>query len=119
MRERLLAMPSPMKPVALVRSAWAMPFVLFLRRIGAPVERLLACAGLTVCMLEHPERLIPLGQASRFMEASAQALRVEHLGLLAGRETSVEALGVFGRLLRRGPTLGEAIASAIRLMPAF
>lgn len=106
-------------PVALIRVAGVSPVAAFVRRIGVPVQRLLARANLPIFLFDHPESLITLSQAFGFMDEAARAGGVENLGVLAGRRTEIDGLGVFGRLLRRSRTLLEAIETVIRTMPAF
>jgi AraC-like DNA-binding protein len=100
-----------------MRLAGLKPFVEYLRRTGASVERLLSRA--TLGRFVSPEGLIPVSQVLRFMNESAQAGRLPNLGLLAGRDTPIGALGMFGRSIAHSRTLGEAIQTAIRAMPAF
>jgi AraC-like DNA-binding protein len=109
----------PQKPVPLVRVAALTPVVAFLGRSGAPVGRLLAAARLPGRVLDRPASLIPLAQAARLMEAAAESTDRENLGLLAGRETSIDALGLFGRFVRRAGTLHEAIDTAARALPSL
>src|SRR5262245_3097828 len=106
-------------PLALGRVAALVPVVAFLRRTGAAVDRLLGRLDLPPFVFHSPEELIPLRQAVRFMEESARESGIQSLGTLAGRDSSVTALGVFGRLVRRQATLADAIATAARTMPAF
>jgi len=110
---------SRLEPIALIRVAGLAPVVTFLRGIGAPVERLLSSANLPTFILDDPEALISLRQGVRFMEESARANGIDNLGLLAGRDTKIDALGVFGGLIRRSRTVHEALHTAIRTMPAF
>jgi AraC-like DNA-binding protein len=107
------------RPIALVRTAVLGPIVAFLERLGSPVERHLAVAGLPRRVLEDPEALVPLYAAARFLEGSARAEGIEDLGLLVGKHTQIDALGSFGRLLRQSLTVHEAIETARRIGPAF
>jgi AraC-like DNA-binding protein len=93
--------------------------VAFLRRIGAPVQRLLARSELPTFVFDDPEGLISLCQAFRFLQGSARETGIHDLVLRAGRDMEIEALGVFGHLLRRSRTLHEAVETAISAMPAF
>jgi AraC-like DNA-binding protein len=106
-------------PVALVRVAALSPVVAFVRGAGAPLEPLLAKAHLPRFVFDHPEALISLSQVLSFMEESARATAIADVGLVCGREMRIDALGVFGRLIRRARTLREAIETAIETMPAF
>src|SRR5439155_13826476 len=101
------------------RVTWLTPVVSFLRRIGAPVERLLASAHLPTSVFEDPEDLLSLFQVFRFMEESARVSGIANLGLLAGQDTSIDALGVFGRLIHRSRTVHEAIETGMHTTAAF
>jgi AraC-like DNA-binding protein len=111
--------PFPTKPITLMRVAGLTPFVAFLGRSGAPVEPLLAQARISPRVFDYPEGLIPVSQALRLMEDAALARGLENLGALAGTQTSIDALGFFGRLIRSSSTLGAAIETLIRTAPRF
>jgi AraC-like DNA-binding protein len=108
-----------MKGIPLTRAVGLKPVVAFLRRKGARVEQLLAQLNFPTGVLDDDEALIPLASAVRLLEDAATAEGVENLGLLAGQETPIDALGVFGRLIRRSPTFGEAIEIAVRMTRLF
>ena len=105
--------------LALVRVAALAPVVAFLQESGVAVHSLLGHLDLPACALQFPESLIPLRKAVGFLEESARALGIDSLGVLAARETSITALGVFGRLVQRQETLADAIETALDAMPAF
>jgi hypothetical protein len=73
--------------------------------MGAPVDRLLALAGIPAQLLEHPAAAVPLENAFRFGELACRALGTEHLGLHVGIATSLDDLGPYGKLLQRSLTL--------------
>jgi len=108
-----------MDSIALVRVASLRGVVAFLARIGSPVERLLARVGLRAELFDDDEGLIPLRLAMRFMDVAAQAEGIEHLGFRAGSGTPIEALGTFGRVLRRSSSLVGVLEAACRLGPTF
>ena len=110
--------PCPAKPIPLIRVAGLRPFVAFLARSGPP-DGLLGRAGLPLRLLDHPETLISVAQAVGFMEDAAAARDLWHLGLQAGGETTIDALGLFGRAVGRSATLQEALDTLVRLAPAF
>jgi AraC-like DNA-binding protein len=115
----MAASPLRRRPIALLRVAGLAPVVTFLRGIGAPVERRLSSVNLPPFILDDSEALISLRQGARFMEESARESGIDNLGLLAGRATPIDALGVFGALIRRSRTVREAIDTLMRMMPAF
>jgi AraC-like DNA-binding protein len=106
-------------PVALMRVAGLTPIVVALRRDGAPVARLLQRARLPARVFDRPEALIPTGQAARFIEDAAGRTGWTAVAATAARETPIEALGMFGRRIRRSRTVEDAIVTAVRIMPAF
>ena len=107
------------KPVGLMRVAGLTPLVACLGRAGAPLTRLLQRVRLPARLFDRPEALIPTCQAARFIDEAASVEGFENVALVAGQGTPLEALGVFGRLVRRERTLHEALDTAIRNMPAF
>jgi AraC-like DNA-binding protein len=108
-----------MKGVPLTRAVGLKPVVGFLRRHGVRVEPLLARVNLPSGVLDDDETLIPLASAVRLLEGAATAEGIEDLGLRAGQETPIDALGTFGRLIRRSPTLGKAIETSVRMTRLF
>jgi len=105
--------------IALTRVAGLRPVVAFLDHRGARVERLLQRVKISPDALRDAEALIPTSQGFRFMEESARVEGIENLGLLVGQETRLEQFGVYGSLIRRKRTLGEAIATVFQLLPFF
>jgi len=102
-----------------MRVAGLTPLVACLGRAGAPLTRLLQRVRLPARLFDRPEALIPTCQAARFIDEAASVEGFENVALVAGQGTPLEALGVFGRLVRRERTLHEALDTAIRNMPAF
>jgi AraC-like DNA-binding protein len=91
----------------------------FLRQIGAPAERLVEGAGLSVRSLEHPESLVPFHAVVRLLEDAARVEGIEDLGLRFGATSRVTQLGTFGRLIGRSFTLREGLTTAHRLLPSY
>jgi AraC-like DNA-binding protein len=90
-----------------------------MRAIGAPIEPVLERTKLPSFVFDDPEALVAHAQVSRFMKETASATGIADVGLVTGREVRIEALGLFGCLVRRTRTVGQAIEAAIRWMPAF
>jgi AraC-like DNA-binding protein len=109
------------KPIPLMRVAGLTPFIGHVLRSGVPVEEIamLTSANLLSRLLDHREGLIPAARAYELMEDAAAARDLEHLGLLAGADTAIDALGIFGRLIAAAPTLGDALDVLVRLAPGF
>lgn len=104
-----------MKRIPLLRVCAFLPFVEFLRSLGAPVERLLSTAKLPDWMLDDPEVLMPLHPALMFIERAARREGLESLGLIVGQRTPVHRLGAFGSLLNESLTLYDALQMATRM----
>jgi AraC-like DNA-binding protein len=102
-----------MPPIPLSRSCILGPATAFLRRIGAPVGRLLAGVGLPEWTLDDPECLLPATATIRFLDHAAHQQGIDALGFLAGQERPTDALGVLGRIVNTSPTLGEALRAQI------
>ena len=83
--------------------------------LGAPLERLLAQAGIPSELLDHPAAAVPLKTAFRFGELACRSLGTEHLGLHVGLETSFADLGPYGQTLRGALTLGDYLRRGIAL----
>jgi len=103
-----------METIGLTRASSLTPAVRFLTRIGAPVRAIMAEAGLPEWVLDDPDRLIPTSATARFLDRAARTQGIEILGFLAGQESRVEDLGTYGSVIRRSPTLGDALQATVR-----
>jgi hypothetical protein len=83
--------------------------------VGAPLERLLAQAGIASGLLDHPAAAVPLKTAFRFGELACRALDTEHLGLHVGLENSFDDLGPYGQTLQGALTLADYLRRGISL----
>ena len=73
-----------MHAVALTRAAIIAPIVSVLERVGAPVDRLLAKAGVPAWARTDPEMLIPTWSIARLLAEGARSQAIENLGFFAG-----------------------------------
>ncbi len=108
-----------MHRVGLTRAGIVSPIVAVLHRVGAPVEELLARANIPAWARTDPEMLIPTSNVARLLAEGTRTQGIENLGLLAGQEARIESLGIFGRLIRRSRTLGEALEEVVSSHPMF
>src|SRR5262249_3012110 len=108
-----------MQRVGLTRASFVFPIVAGLERFGAPVDRLLASAGLPAWVLADAEALIPTASAARLLAEGARNEGIENLGTLSGREAKIEILGTYGRLIRHSRTLGDALQEMVHEHRAF
>ena len=100
--------------VSLTRAGTIAPIIAFLETVGVRRDRILPAAELPPWVLDDAEALIPAATPARLFRAAARHADVPNLGLTAAERTGVEALGMFGRLLRGAPTLGAALEAAVR-----
>jgi AraC-like DNA-binding protein len=102
-------------PIPAARVALLLRYTDHLQTVGAPLERLMAQAGIPSELLDHPAAAVPLKSAFRFGELACRALGTEHLGLHVGLETSFEDLGPYGQTLQGALTLGDYLRKGIAL----
>lgn len=105
--------------IPLVRTSALLPFVEFLERIGAPVERRMAEVRLPYHALSEPESLIPLNQGLLFLDGIARSEGLKDLGVLVGRQTHVPQLGAFGSLILQSLTLYDALTKISQIIHLY
>jgi hypothetical protein len=81
--------------------------------IGAPIERLLERSGIPALLLHHPEAVLPLETALRFLEIACRSVGTQQLGLNVALELTWKGLGAYGRLLQRARTLHQCLREGI------
>jgi AraC-like DNA-binding protein len=104
-----------MRAISLVRSSVILPVGAFLERAGAPLQGLLGRTHLPAWALTDREALIPAFSLVRLLAHAG----VANVGLRSGEQASIESLGIYGRLVRRSPTLRDALDAIVRHYPAF
>ena len=83
--------------------------------MGAPVERLLARAGIPAALLEHPAAAVSLEKAYRFGEQACTTQGTEHLGLHVALESSMDDFGPYGQMLQSSLTVHDYFRKGISL----
>jgi len=68
-----------------------------------------AQAGVSLALLDGPDRQIPLRRAGRLHAACVAATGWSDVGLRGGQAAGVESLGDAGVFVRHSPTVGEAL----------
>jgi AraC-like DNA-binding protein len=63
--------------------------------------------------------LLPLVAVAQFLEHAARSQGVEDMGFRLGTSIDVRALGLFGRMLEAGPSLGDGLGRALPHWSAF
>jgi len=101
--------------IPLTRAASVLRYTSLLQSLGAPVGRMLRCAGIPAELLNHPAAAVPLEIAFRFGELACRTLGTEHLGLHVGLATSLDDLGPYGRILQQSLTVHDYLRKAISL----
>lgn len=73
----------------------------------------IAEAGLDTALFDDPENVISFADAGRLLALSAARTDCPHLGLVLGRDTGLDVLGVVGQLAGCARDVGGALRSAI------
>jgi AraC-like DNA-binding protein len=98
-----------------LRVATLTPYLWAFESAGAPVERLLARAGIAVELLGHPAAALPFENVYRFGELACRNLGTEHLGLQMSLARSLDDYGPYGQMLRRSLTVHEYLRRGVSL----
>jgi hypothetical protein len=101
--------------IPVTRVAAILRYTSLLQSMGAPVERLLSCAGIPAELLSHPAAAMPLEIAFRFGELACRTQGTEHLGLHVGLASSLSDLGPYGRLLEETLTVHDYLRKGVSL----
>ncbi len=80
-----------------------------LREFGVDLQQLLAQSGLRADLFNNPDNLIPFRQGSRLLGLCVDRTGCAHLGLLIGRHTPLEALGIVAELVKAAPDVRTAL----------
>lgn len=80
-----------------------------LREFGVELEQVLAQSGLPAGLFDQPDNLIPFRQGSRLLGLCVDLTGCAHLGLLIGRHTPLEALGMVADLVKAAPDVRSAL----------
>jgi AraC-like DNA-binding protein len=105
-----------MQPVPLARVSVLDPLFRYLARTGAPVSGEVVRAR---ARLMDPLSLIPLAIGGLLFHEAALLTGLEDLGLRVGSASRPEDVGALGAFVRSAPTLGVALARAVRDGPRF
>ncbi len=80
-----------------------------LREFGVDLADILAQAGLPAELFHHPDNLMPFSQGSRLLGLRVDRTGCAHFGLLVGRHTPMEALGIVAGLVKAAPDVRSAL----------
>jgi AraC-like DNA-binding protein/transcriptional regulator with XRE-family HTH domain len=84
------------------------------RRAGIKLEPLLSRVGLTIDQIDDPERRINAPDQIAFLQAAAEALEDDFLGLRLAGEFDLRDLGLLYYVMASSDTLGDALKRASR-----
>jgi len=80
-----------------------------LQDLGVDPDAIVAEAGLDPRLFDNPRNLISVFVLGNFLHLCAKRTNCPHIGLLVGRRTTLDALGLVGSLMRASETLGAAL----------
>ena len=106
----------PQNHVPFTRISSLLPFVIFLKNLGAPTERFMRKAKIPIAKLDTPSYPIPLHSVYGFLEYAAQSEGIQHFGLTVGQKTSLDDVGVYGYLIQQSHTVYEYLCKGIELI---
>ena len=87
-----------------------------LQQFGVDLHELLAESGLPPGMFDHPDNLVPFRDGSRLLGLCVDRTGCAHLGLLIGRHTPLQALGMLADLARAAPDVRSALSLLVRYL---
>jgi hypothetical protein len=96
-----------------VRMAMLLPYLGTCDSAGVSVQRLLAGAGISATLLDHPTVAVPFESVKRLIALACRRTDTEHLGLWTSLPRSIDDFGPFGRLLNRSLTVHEYLLKGI------
>lgn len=84
-------------------------FAELVRHLGGDPDVVFARAGVNPTALQCPENRIAYSAFLALLDEAAESTQCPHFGLLAGRMSHLNDLGVIGRLALHSPTVGRAL----------
>lgn len=108
-----------MKPIGLCEAGALQPFVSWMQHRGIEVDRYLEQQWISPEQVDTGEGKIIKRQAWRMFQEVQRREGLGTLGFLEGDPFSVDDLGELGSILRRSPTLLDAIETFAHLIPTF
>jgi AraC-like DNA-binding protein len=96
-----------------IRSAALYPLTEVLRELAVEPDAIFDTAGITPQIMRDPDAQISHQSFLKLSDTAVAATGCEHIGLLVGEKTSLQALGVLGLLLKSSSSFGVALESMI------
>lgn len=103
-------------PAGYDRAASTMALQPLLQQLGVDLHQALAESGLPLGMFDHPDNLVPFRDGSRLLGLCADRSGCAHLGLLIGRHSPLESLGILADLAKAAPDVRSALYLLVRYL---
>jgi AraC-like DNA-binding protein len=84
-----------------------------LQELGEDPRALIESAGVDPRLFDDPENVIDFAGVGRLLARCAASTARPHFGLLLGRTTGLDALGLLGLLVRHSPDAGAALGNLV------
>ena len=107
-----LSSPKEPPPVESVQFGVAQALYAVLVELDADPDQFMAELGLDPQLFDGGSKLVPFVSVGRLIALAADRTRCPHLGLLVGKRTTLEDLGLIGLLMRHSETVCDAQRAA-------
>ncbi|MEE4376072.1 MAG: AraC family transcriptional regulator [Candidatus Competibacteraceae bacterium] len=84
-----------------------------LRERGVDPAEIVTGTGLDLTLFDDPEKMLEFANVGRLLRWCEVRLQCPHFGLLIGRRSGIECLGVLGGLLRFLPNIGSVLHALV------
>ncbi len=111
---RSRAEPTHLESTVRIGTIMALPAAL--RSLGANPVELLAEAGFDLTLLDNPDNRISYVARNHLFAHCVARTGCQHLGLLVGRQTGLDSLGMAGLLAKYSPDVGTALRNLVRCL---
>ena len=92
------------------------PIVRYFKSQGLPVEKYLQQSGVSNYLMANPEKPVPKSLHWKFVTTACDDDQIDHIGVLVGRESSLDELGEVGEFLLNSGTVGEYLVKGTRFI---
>ena len=112
--KRSRAEPIHLESVVRIGTLMALPAVL--RSLGANPVEVLAEVGYDLTLFDDPDNRITYTARNHLFAHCVTRTSCQHLGLLIGRQTGLDSLGMVGLLVKYSPDVGTALRNLVRCL---
>jgi AraC-like DNA-binding protein len=102
--------------ITVVKASHLQPFISFLDKVGAPLERLLNQVSLHADYFAEQDNLIAEAPFWSLLENASNSQGIEDLGFQVTEQLSLDSYGVFGAKVMQANSLYQALTTFIRDM---